>query len=360
MPHPITKPALTRLIKDASFDTIQISGLVYEEMRGKLINHVRHIIDTSLIYMEHAQLKTLSVDNVVSALPAYPILGGEHHKSIKTCKKSPKKSGKKSAKKAPKKSAKKAEEDESDKEQGDGEQGDGEQDDIEKCFYFPKQSFRHFVVSLIEGPVRVSSDALALLQIESEHFLLKLASQAAELMRHAGRATLQPKDVNRANLLATSCSQNVNLSVSKMASLTHGIEKQLEKMGKTGKKKETAENLNTVLNVVGQALVNKAESIAKKSTVATRDVETAVRLILPDEMPTYASKNVDKIIKNPLLSADTVGELFHKDVSENAKAHLAAVLEYVTAELVRNMDEKEEDDQINNLFKNLGLFTFHK
>jgi len=345
MPHPITKPVLTRLIKDASFDTIQISGLVYEEMRSKLIKHVEHIIDTSLIYMEHAQLKTLSVDNVVSALPAYPILGGEHHKSIKTCKKSAKKSGKKSAKKA------EEEEDESDK------------DDIEKCFYFPKQAFRHFVVSLIEGPVRVSSDGLALLQIEAEHFLLKLASQAAELMRHAGRATLQPKDVHLANLLAASCSQNVNLSVSKMASLTHGIEKQLEKMGKTGKtgkKKETAENLNTVLNVVGQALVNKTESIAKKSTVATRDVETAVRLILPGDMSTYASKNVDKIIKNPLISADTVGELFHKNVSENAKAHLAAVLEYVTAELVRNMDEKEEDDQINDLFKNLGLFTFHK
>ena len=347
MPHPITKPALTRLIKDASFDTIQISGLIYEEMRGKLKNHVQHIIDTSLIYMEHAQLKTLSVDNVVSALPAYPILGDEHHKSIKTCKKSAKKSGKKA-------------EEEEDESEGDGEQGDGEQGDIEKCFYFPKQAFRHFVVSLIEGPVRVSSDALALLQIEAEHFLLKLASQAAELMRHAGRATLQPKDVNRANLLAASCSQNLNLSVSKMASLTHDIEKQLEKMGKTGKKKETAENLNTVLNVLGQALVNKAESIAKKSTVATRDVETAVRLILPGDMSTHASKNVDKIIKNPLLSADTVGELFHKDVSENAKAHLAAVLEYVTAELVRNMDEKEEDDQINDLFKNLGLFTFHK
>ena len=347
MPHPITKPALTRLIKDASFDTIQISGLIHEEMRGKLKNHVQHIIDTSLIYMEHAQLKTLSVDNVVSALPAYPILGDEHHKSIKTCKKSPKKSGKKA-------------EEEEDESEGDGEQGDGEQGDIEKCFYFPKQAFRHFVVSLIEGPVRVSSDALALLQIEAEHFLLKLASQAAELMRHAGRATLQPKDVNRANLLAASCSQNLNLSVSKMASLTHGIEKQLEKMEKTGKKKETAENLNTVLNVLGQALVNKAESIAKKSTVATRDVETAVRLILPGDMSTHASKNVDKIIKNPLLSADTVGELFHKDVSENAKAHLAAVLEYVTAELVRNMDEKEEDDQINDLFKNLGLFTFHK
>ena len=128
MPHPITKPALNRLIKDASFDTIQISGLIHEEMRGKLENHVQHIIDTSLIYMEHAQLKTLSVDNVVSALPAYPILGDEHHKSIKTCKKSPKKSGKK----AGKKSAKKAEEDES---EGDGEQGDGEQGDIEKCFY---------------------------------------------------------------------------------------------------------------------------------------------------------------------------------------------------------------------------------
>jgi histone H3/H4 len=348
MPHPITKPALTRLIKDASFDTIQISGLVYEEMRGKLINHVRHIIDTSLIYMEHAQLKTLSVDNVVSALPAYPILGGEHHKSIKTCKKSPKKSGKK----AGKKSAKKAEEEE---DESDGEQG-SDQDDIEKCFYFPKQAFRHFVISLIEGPVRISSDGLALLQIEAEHFLLKLASQAAKLMQHAGRATLQPKDLHLASSLAASCSQNVNLSVSKMASLTRGD------LGESG----NTENLNTVLNVMGQALVNKAESIAKKSTVATRDVETAVRLILPGDLPTDANKFAAKI-KNPLISADAVGELFHKDVSENAKAHLAAVLSYMMAHLAameraRNRGEEEDDDYeyINKLFKNLGLFTFHK
>ena len=92
MSHPITKPALIRLIKDASFDAIQISGLVYEEIRGKLEKHLGHIIDKSLIYMAHANLKTLSDDNVVSALPVHPILGcKKDKKSIKTCKKSAKK-----------------------------------------------------------------------------------------------------------------------------------------------------------------------------------------------------------------------------------------------------------------------------
>ena len=223
MSHPITKPALIRLIKDASFDAIQISGLVYEEIRGKLEKHLGHIIDKSLIYMAHANLKTLSDDNVVSALPVHPILGGKKDKkSIKTCKKSAKKSAKKK-----KETDEEGDGEQSDGEQSDGEQGDIEQSDIEKCFYFPKQAFRHFVVSLTgDKSVRISSDALALLQIEAEHFLLKLASQAANLMQHAGRATLQPKDVHLANLLAASCSQKgvVNVSSSKMVSLTPSIE----------------------------------------------------------------------------------------------------------------------------------------
>ena len=336
MSHPITKPALIRLIKDASFEAIQISGLVYEEMRSKLIKHVEHIIDKSLIYMAHANLKTLSDDNVVSALPVHPILGGKKDKkSIKTCKKSAKK---------------KKETDE----EGDGEQGDGEQSDIEKCFYFPKQAFRHFVVSLTgDKPVRISSDALALLQIEAEHFLLKLASQAANLMQHAGRATLQPKDVHLANLLAASCSQKgvVNVSSSKMVSLIPSIEAVFKKMKATENKKD----FNTILNAVGQALVNKAESLAIKSTIASRDVETAVRLVLPGDLANYAIKNVDKIKDKLLFSVESVSELFRKNtgrtVSENAVKYLVAVLEYMTAELVRG-----DDEEINELYKNLGLF----
>ena len=331
MSHPITKPALIRLIKDASFDAIQISGLVYEEMRSKLIKHVEHIIDKSLIYMAHANLKTLSDDNVVSALPVHPILGGKKDKkSIKTCKKSAKK---------------KKETDE---------EGDGEQSDGEKCFYFPKQAFRHFVVSLTgDKPVRISSDALALLQIEAEHFLLKLASQAANLMQHAGRATLQLKDVHLANLLAASCSQKgvVNVSSSKMVSLIPSIEAVFKKMKATENKKD----FNTILNAVGQALVNKAESLAIKSTIARRDVETAVRLVLPGDLANYAIKNVDKIKDKLLFSVESVSELFRKNtgrtVSENAVKYLAAVLEYMTAELV-----KGDDEEINELYKNLGLF----
>ena len=331
MSHPITKPALIRLIKDASFDAIQISGLVYEEIRGKLEKHLGHIIDKSLIYMAHANLKTLSDDNVVSALPVHPILGcKKDKKSIKTCKKSAKK---------------KKETDE---------EGDGEQSDIEKCFYFPKQAFRHFIVSLTgDKSVRISSDALALLQIEAEHFLLKLASQASKLMQHAGRATLQPKDVHLANLLAASCSQKgvVNVSSSKTVSLTPSIEAVFKKIKATENKKD----FNTILNAVGQALVNKAESLAIKSTIASRDVETAVRLVLPGDLANYAIKNVDKIKDKLLFSVESVSELFRKNtgltVSENAVKYLVAVLEYMTAELVRG-----DDEEINKLYKNLGLF----
>lgn len=300
--HPITKPAIIRLIKDASFEGIQISGLVYEEIRGKLQKHLGHIIDASLIYMAHAKQKTLSYENVVSALPEQPILNVENKKSIKTCKKS----------------ARKKEED---------------------CFYFPKQAFRHFVLSLTgDNPVRVSSDALALLQIECEHFLVKLVRQAVDLMRHAGRTTMQPKDLSVATNIATSCSQKgvVNMSSSKMVSLT-------------------SSNFNTILNAVGQALINKAEFLATKSTIASRDVETAVRLVLPGDLATFAIKNVAKIKHKLLFSVESVGELFRKNtgliVSENAIKYLTAVLEYMKAEL-----ESGDDEEINELYKNLGFF----
>ena len=299
--HPITKPAIIRLIKDASFEGIQISGLVYEEIRGKLQKHLVHIIDASLIYMAHAKQKTLSYENVVSALPEQPILNVENKKSIKTCKKSARKK--------------------------------------EACFYFPKQAFRHFVLSLTgDNPIRISSDALAVLQIECEHFLVKLVRQAVDLMRHAGRTTMQPKDLSVATNIATSCSQKgvVNMSSSKMVSLT-------------------SSNFNTILNAVGQALINKAEFLATKSTIASRDVETAVRLVLPGDLATFAIKNVAKIKHKLLFSVESVGELFRKNtglfVSENATVYLTAVLEYMEAEL-----ESGDDEEINELYKNLGFF----
>ena len=172
-------------------------------------------------------------------------------------------------------------------------------------------------------------------------------------MQHAGRATLQPKDVHLANLLAASCSQKgvVNVSSSKMVSLIPSIEAVFKKMKATENKKD----FNTILNAVGQALVNKAESLTIKSTIASRDVETAVRLVLPGDLANYAIQKVDKIKDKLLFSVESVSELFRKNtgltVSENAVKYLAAVLEYMTAELVRG-----DDEEINELYKNLGLF----
>ena len=110
---------------------------------------------------------------------------------------------------------------------------------------------------------------------------------------------------------------------------------------------ENKKDFNTILNAVGQALVNKAES--------SRDVETAVRLVLPGDLANYAIQKVDKIKDKLLFSVESVSELFRKNtgltVSENAVKYLAAVLEYMTAELV-----KGDDEEINELYKNLGLF----
>ena len=62
----ITKPAIRRLARRGGVK--RISGLLYEEVRGVLSNFVEKVVQGATAYAEHAQRKTVSAIDVVSAL----------------------------------------------------------------------------------------------------------------------------------------------------------------------------------------------------------------------------------------------------------------------------------------------------
>lgn len=62
----ITKPAIRRLARRGG--VLRISGLMYDETRGILKTFLQKLIGKAVIYMDHANRKTLSAMDVVSAL----------------------------------------------------------------------------------------------------------------------------------------------------------------------------------------------------------------------------------------------------------------------------------------------------
>lgn len=72
------------------------------------------------------------------------------------------------------------------------------------CMNFPKASFRRIVrkkaVKYIQNmqSMQFSEEALDMIQTDIEYFLLNLLKNAHNLTLHAGRKTVQPKDLNMA------------------------------------------------------------------------------------------------------------------------------------------------------------------
>ncbi|CAB9524764.1 Histone H4 [Seminavis robusta] len=64
--HGISKPAIRRLARRAGCK--RVSGLIYEETRGVLKYFLERVIRDSIVYMEHAQRRTLAAKDVLYAL----------------------------------------------------------------------------------------------------------------------------------------------------------------------------------------------------------------------------------------------------------------------------------------------------
>jgi len=363
----ITKPAISRLIKDecTKLDkNIQISSLIYEETRTILREFIEKLIADITSTMWYTQSKILLEKHVYMALDNVPA----SNKILKQC--------------LPK----------------------GKNKD--KCFYFPKESFKKFLRNITRdynSDIKYSEKALNLIQLASEEYLKNVFRQSLKNTIHSGRITLYSKDLQ----LALNCKDN---------SQTHQITKKVESsfadytpyMKKVMNSiypglmlsDDVKQKQNTFINLLAKAIiinVNELLLTVGKTTIDTKSIVASVRMIMKGELPKHAiSSGTRSVLKytqrksgekyntnrveskcNLLFSVSRTKNMIRQytknRLSTNALIFLTSVLEYMSAELnelsgnnARDENKKKvtdkhfteaivNDEELRALAKSLGL-----
>jgi len=180
----ITKPAMRRLAHVGGVKTM--SGIIYEDIRGILKIYLEKQVYNSMVYTEFCKRKTVSVKDVEHALNRHgtQILTGKL--SAKACK-VPKRAVNKKNKNKP---------------------GTVALRNIRfyqkqsNCLHIPAAVFKRLVKAIAHygyiKDTRFSKEALTLLQYNLESYLTSLFEDANLHAIHAGRTTLQNKDLSLA------------------------------------------------------------------------------------------------------------------------------------------------------------------
>jgi histone H3/H4 len=186
----ITKPAIQRLCKIGG--VVRVKGMVYEEVRGILKAYLENIIKNSVASMEYAKRLTLHRQDLDTSLQIEGIFlsAGSSAKSTPTFKscnlskpiKVPSETGRKHRFK----------------------NGTVALRDVRKlqknsdCLAIPRLSFSRLVREIGQDfrvDLRFSKKYIELLQLVAETYLINLFRNANLCALHAGRKTVEPKDL---------------------------------------------------------------------------------------------------------------------------------------------------------------------
>ena len=179
----ITKPAMRRLAHVGGVKTM--SGIIYEDIRDILKIFLEKQVYNSMVYTEFCRRKTVSVKDVEHALSRHGNQTLVGKATAKACK-------------APNRKTKKKNKNRS---------GTVSLRNIRfyqkqsNCLHIPAAAFKRLVKEIAQDyknipDARFSKEALTLLQYATERYLSSLFEDANLHAIHAGRTTLQIKDIN--------------------------------------------------------------------------------------------------------------------------------------------------------------------
>jgi histone H3/H4 len=322
----ITKPAISRLVQDAGaqYRPFNIGSLVYEEIRLHLLNYLNDVIISSMAYLDVNRQKTINAEYVLHSLKNIPAAVSS---KIKTCK-------------------------------------DNIRDDQKTCFHFPKEPFARVVKEIINEyrtEIRVTSSAMHLLQLDAEQFLIKLVGKGVRSMVHASRKTLMPKDIQLFYHDQPDTTVVYPFNPDKTVSLHTYIKQMIHAEADfyPRSQKEVIDQLNTILNIVGQAVIKKADDLVSsgKSKTMTHDtIQFAASIIMKrDDLYKYAHsfavKTVSQYVNHRpngnrrevdaglIMSVSRVENMIRDHsrlkISDNAPVYLASVLEFILQEILK-------------------------
>lgn len=338
--HGVTKGRIKELARKAGVKTI--SSSTYDEVKARIKNMLENWISNIITYTEHNKKRTVGIKEVSAGIP---------HKYFskllneKKCKK------RKSKKSSPEKEIKYYQ-------------------NLGGCLTIGKEPFDRLVREITQQyklDVRFSTEAIIMIQHCLENCVVEMLSKANLSANHAGRVRLFPKDLQFQKNMTESnrCGPGSLSAGAPSINFEVYIKRVLVELY-PGKRisKNALYQLNQLANLLGKAIVEKAQFLNSKElqnrtkkTISSREIQSAVRLIIPSELSKKAVSNgVKAVIKfhNPIsgekvkkitmqeragliFSVSRATKFFKKyntRIGQGAPVYLASVLEYVIAEVL--------------------------
>lgn len=327
----ITKPAIVRLARRAGVKSME--GLMYDEIRMHIQNMLNKWIAKIVDYTAYNRKSTIDVNAVTYGIP-HKYFSEALINSV--C--SPKN----------KKVKKDIEHYQS----------------LSGCLMIPKLPFSRVVKHIAKEymtNIRLSHDAILLLQHCLENCVVEMLSHANVISSHADRVKVIPKDLQLSTMLRQNgrCDAG-GLSVAgpkaNFELFISRVQKQLQPDTKMSKNAKSQMNqfVNLILNAISEKcgfLVNKKK---KMSTISSRTVMFATRMVLNGELAIYCVNSGTKAVtkfklaKGQKINArnvraglvfppSRVGSFLKKykcNVGSTSGIFLAAVVEHIVAEML--------------------------
>ena len=133
--------------------------------------------------------------------------------------------------------------------------------------------------------------------------------------------------------------------------------------------------VNSLINVLGNAIAIKANelnNLTSKKTISSKDIQTAVRLLVPGELAKHADSEGARAVRKynerkkgkrkkvmgavkagiifpPSRGRDIIESHTRKRISAGASVYLVAVLEYMTAEILELSGNAARDNKLKTI-----------
>ena len=338
--HGITKGRIKELARKAGVKSI--SSSTYDEVKARIKNMLENWISNIITYTEHSKKRTVGIKEVSAGIPHkyYSKLLNE-----KKCKK------RKSKKSSPVKDIKHYQK-------------------LEGCLSIGKEPFERLVREITQDyklDVRFSAEGIIMIQHCLENCVIEMLSKANLSAIHAGRVRLLPKDLQFQMNMSESnrCGPGSLSAGAPSVNFEVYIKRVLNELYPGYRvSKNSLYQLNQLANLLGKSVVEKAHFLNSKElqnrtkkTISSREIQSAVRLILPGKLAKQAVSNgVKAVVKfhNPIsgekvkkitmqeraglkFSVSRASKFFKKyntRTGQGAQVYLASVLEYVIAEVL--------------------------
>ena len=325
----------------------QVSGLVYHEVRLIILDMTEKLAKATALYTTHARRVTIQETDVRHALFSISELKNFHVmknlKNVKPCKAAPSYDAHYSNHASYLRKIRAVQKQ-------------------RNCLHLPKTIFRQIFKKYAHLPrstyrsmrdAKCSQSALILAQIAIEDYLINRLQHAVRVAMNAKRIMLMPKDLHLSHTsLAHGNSHlltdvNFKIYIYKLLKIVHPD---------TGMSASAKEQVQNILNLLGNKIALEAYSLTKhacKKTLSSREIQTAVRLVLPEELAKHAVTEGVKAVTYFTSAWGSVGSLarqsnlvfpparaekflkeYNTRLGSGAKVYLAAVLEYLTAEIL--------------------------